>query len=243
MQSPRFNDEYGCTYVLIEPGQFIMGDSVGDGLPRESPPHTVEISQPFFIGQRPVTQMHWDSIMGNNPSKFQDGWSSGLRPVENISWHNCMTFLAKLNKKYDEVEFLSLRGIWRLPTESEWEYCARSGTTTKWSCGDLDSEIDEYVWHAGNAGASTREVGLKKSNKWDLHDMNGLVAEWCQDNFRNDYSEHSMQSPFVNESDIYCHRGGNWFTESDSTRCSARGFSPAFKTNDGIGMRLVWEPK
>ena len=77
MITPRFEDEFGATYILIEPGDFQMGDSVGDGLARELPVHNVTIENPFFIGQRPVTQVHWDSVMGNNPAKFQDGWSAG----------------------------------------------------------------------------------------------------------------------------------------------------------------------
>ena len=77
MSKPRFEDEFGGTYILIEPGIFSMGDLVGDGLARELPTHKVQIERPFFIGQRPVTQIHWESVMGFNPSKFQEGWSSG----------------------------------------------------------------------------------------------------------------------------------------------------------------------
>ena len=94
---PKFEDEFGGTYVLIEPGKFTMGDLVGDGLARELPTHEVEIQSPFFIGQRPVTQMHWEGIMGHNPSKFQEGWSSGLRPVDSVSFHDCIDFINKLN--------------------------------------------------------------------------------------------------------------------------------------------------
>ena len=106
----------------------------------------------------------------------------------------------------------------------------------------FDGDLDEYGWHAGNSGASTREVGLKKSNNWDLYDMYGLVAEWCEDNYRKDYSIKSTQLPYVDETDMFCHRGGSWFTESDSTRSSSRGHSICTKSSDGIGLRLVWEP-
>ena len=186
--------------------------------------------------------MHWEGVMGHNPSKFQEGWSSGLRPVDSVSFQDCIDFISKLNKFHNSSPRLSLQGIWRLPTESEWEYCAKSDTDTKWSFGNFDGDLDDYGWHAGNSGASTREVGLKKSNNWELYDMYGLISEWCQDNYRKDYTIKSKQKPYLDGSDIYCIRGGSWFTESDSTRSSARGQSKVNKVSDGIGIRLVWEP-
>ena len=242
LSRPRFEDDFGGTYILIEPGKFMMGDVVGDGLSRECPSHEVEIDAPFFIGQRPVTQMHWETIMGYNPSKFQQGWSSGLRPVDSVTLQDCIEFISKLNESHNTKQRLSLDGIWRLPTEAEWEYSARSGSETKWCFGNFDGDLDDYGWHAGNSGASTREVGLKKANTWELHDMYGLISEWCQDNYRPDYTIKSKQKPYLDGADIYCVRGGSWFTESDSTRSSARGQAKSNKRSDGIGLRLVWEP-
>ena len=226
---------------MIEPGSFTMGDVVGDGLARELPTHAVDIESPFFIGQRPVTQIHWESVMGFNPSKFQDGWSSGLRPVDSVSRTDCIEFIHRLNVSYNSPR-LSLDGLWRLPTEAEWEYCAKSETETKWCFGNFDGDLDEYGWHAGNSGASTREVGLKKPNNWELYDIYGLISEWCQDNYRTDYSIPSRQSAYMDDSDVYSVRGGSWFTESDSTRSSSRSYAKSDKSSDGVGMRLVWEP-
>ena len=241
MSTPRFEDEFGGSYILIEPGDFTMGDVVGDGLARELPTHKVNIESPFFIGQRPVTQIHWESVMGYNPSKFQEGWSSGLRPVDSVSRTECMEFIIRLNESFNSPR-LSLDGLWRLPTEAEWEYCARSGTETKWCFGNFDGDLDEYGWHAGNSGASTREVGLKKSNNWEIYDIYGLISEWCQDNYRTDYSIPSRQAAYTDSTDIYSVRGGSWFTESDSTRSSSRSYANFDKSSDGIGIRLVWEP-
>lgn len=218
-----------------------MGDVVGDGLARELPTHQVDIDTPFFIGQRPVTQIHWESVMGYNPSKFQDGWSSGLRPVDSVSRAECMEFILRLNESFNSPR-LSVDGLWRLPTEAEWEYCARSDTETKWCFGNFDGDLDEYGWHAGNSGASTREVGLKKPNNWEIYDIYGLISEWCQDNYRTDYSIPSRQAAYVDGSEVYAVRGGSWFTESDSTRSSSRSFANFDKSSDGIGLRLVWEP-
>ena len=101
---PTFSNEQGGTFVLIEPGQ--NGE--------------ISIGQPFFIGARPVTQVEWVSVMGNNPSKFQEGWAAGLRPVESVSWLDCQSFISKLNDAEIGLR-LGLSGLWRLPTAEEWD--------------------------------------------------------------------------------------------------------------------------
>lgn len=238
---PYFDDEYGGRYILVEPGEFLMGDS--SGTRSEQPPHSVSILEPFFCGERPVTQAHWQSIMGFNPSAFTDGWAAGLRPVEHVSWDDAQEFVSRLNELDQGAERLGITGEWRLPSESEWEYMARAGTTTRWAFGDRDSDLNDYGWHAGNSGASTREVGQKKANPWGFLDLHGQVSEWCQDAFSPDYSSHiPQQTPFNGDSLRRVHRGGSWFTESDSTRCSSRGSAMKHQKTDGIGLRLVWQP-
>jgi formylglycine-generating enzyme required for sulfatase activity len=238
---PYFDDEYGGRYILIEPGSFIMGD--GKGTRAEQPPHTVEITEPFFCGERPVTQAHWQAIMEHNPARFTDGWAAGLRPVEQVSWDDAGEFLSRLNNIDSESERLGFRGIWRLPTEAEWEFVARAGTQTRWSFGDRDGDLNDHGWHAGNSGASTREVGQKKSNPWGFLDLHGQVSEWCQDCFSPNYVNHGNRpSAHKCDTERRVHRGGSWFTESDSTRCSSRGSSMRQNRSDGIGLRLVWQP-
>ncbi len=238
---PYFDDEYGGRYILIEPGSFIMGD--GKGTRAEQPPHTVEITEPFFCGERPVTQAHWQAIMEHNPARFTDGWAAGLRPVEQVSWDDAGEFLIRLNNIDSESERLGFRGIWRLPTEAEWEFVARAGTQTRWSFGDRDGDLNDHGWHAGNSGASTREVGQKKSNPWGFLDLHGQVSEWCQDCFSPNYVNHGNRpSAHKCDTERRVHRGGSWFTESDSTRCSSRGSSMRQNRSDGIGLRLVWQP-
>ena len=206
---PVFSNDNGGTFVLIEPGKIL----------------DIEITEPFFIGARPVTQVEWVSIMGVNPSKFTSGWSSGLRPVESVSWLDCQEFILKLNQ-IDSGEKLGLAGVWRMPTSDEWEYACRAGTTSRWFHSDRDSELDEVAWHAGNSGATTREVGQKKENQWGLFDCHGNVAEWTS-------SEVGIKR---------ITKGGSWLMESESTTSYAKGVSLVDKRSDGIGLRLVWSP-
>jgi len=241
--TPFFTDSYGSNYRLVEPGEFVLGDQEIVENPNEQPACTVEITQPFFLGERHVTQACWADVMGENPSKFQEGWSAGLRPVEQISMDDIVRFLDRLNQRDAEVPYLGLVGRWRLPSEAEWEYACRAGTRGRWSFGDKDVELDEYGWHAGNSGGTTREVGLKKANPWGFCDMNGLVQEWCADHWEKSYAGGRHQAPNVVENGRkFVVRGGAWFTESDSTRSGARSFADREKRSDGLGLRLVWAP-
>jgi len=243
VSSPFFTDAYGSSYRLVEPGSFVMGDESGSGNPNEQPACVVEITQPFFLGERNVTQAFWLDVMGENPSKFQEGWSAGLRPVEQINMDEVELFMERLNERDAEVMHLGLLGEWRLPSESEWEYAARAGTRGRWSFSDKDIDLDEHGWHAGNSGGTTREVGLKKANPWGFFDMNGLVQEWCADHWVKSYEGGRQQRPVsVDGAQRYAVRGGSWFTESDSTRCGARSFADRTKRSDGLGLRLVWSP-
>ena len=206
---PSFNNENGGTFVLIEPGNIL----------------DIVIEEPFFIGSRPVTQVEWTAVMGENPSKFQEGWSAGLRPVESVSWLDCQSFLSALNAQETEQR-LGLSGLWRLPTAEEWEYACRAGTETRWFHSDRDSDLDEVAWHAGNSGATTREVGQKKANDWGLFDCHGNVAEWTDSQKGNRRIT----------------KGGSWLMESESTTSGANGSSAMDKRSDAIGLRLVWSP-
>ena len=183
------------------------------------------VEEPFFMGVRPVTQVEWSSVMGANPSKFSDGWSAGLRPVESVSWLDCQIFISKLND-LETDQRLGLSGVWRLPTATEWEFACRAGTITRWYHSDRDADLDEVAWHAGNSGATTREVGQKKNNDWGLYDCHGNVAEWTD----------------TGDGDYRITKGGSWLMESESTTSSSKRMTKIDKTSDAIGLRLVWSP-
>lgn len=151
-------------FIEIKPGKFMMGSNEYED---EKPIHQVEITKPFEMMDAPVTQKQWEEVMGNNPSCF----SGPNRPVENVSWHDCQEFIKKMNEKNDGYTY-------RLPTEAEWEYCCRAGTSTKWFHGDDENGLKEYA-HFNSR--ETCDVKTKKPNPWGLYDMCGNVWEWCQD--------------------------------------------------------------
>ena len=237
LNRPSFEDSFGGSYLVVEPGEFNLGDEVGSGHRNETPIQSTRITDPFFLGVRPVTQAHWSSVMGSNPSKFQEGWSAGLRPVESISYSEVKAFLEKLNQ--GERKFMGFEGTWRLPSEIEWEYAAKAGTSTRWSFGNKDAELDAHGWHAGNSGATTREVGSKKANPWGFHDMHGLVYEFTSTIWQ---PSHANEKQSNSSPEFVVAKGGSWFTESDSTRSSSRRRMNISDRKDGVGLRLVWEP-
>ena len=152
-----------------------MGSDKGND--DEKPMHEVRISKPFYLGKYEVTQGQWQAVMGNNPSRFK---GDPNRPVEQVAWEDVQAFMRKLN---------AIEGgtTYRLPTEAEWEYAARAGTTTAYSFGDDPRLLGEYAWYSENAKGKTHPVGQKKSNAWGLHDMHGNVWEWVQDWYSKPY--------------------------------------------------------
>jgi formylglycine-generating enzyme required for sulfatase activity len=160
--------------VFIPAGSYEMGSGK---IVNERPPHMAYIRK-FFMGKTEVTQKQWQAVMGYNPS-FNTSCGEEC-PVERVSWNDAQQFIDKLNQKTGKK--------YRLPSEAEWEYAARAGTTTEWSHGDDESKLNNYSWYAVNSGGKTQAVGGKLPNAFGLFDMHGNVWEWMQDCWHLDYA-------------------------------------------------------
>jgi formylglycine-generating enzyme required for sulfatase activity/serine/threonine protein kinase len=218
--------------VLIPPGSFLMGDNDNNEQRYEKPPHKVTITQPFYIGKYEVTQAQWEVVMGKNPSSHMHPQN----PVENVSWDDCQVFLKKLEEK-----FSGTGAIFGLPTEAQWEYACRAGSTSQYCFRDSMETLADYAWFRSNSDEDTHPVGKKKSNAWSLYDMHGNVAEWCADWYDPDYYEKSpAQDPTGPLSGTKCVlRGGNYFNNTLDCRAAYRS-SDAPQSHSGlVGFRLI----
>ena len=217
--------------VFIEGGDYWMGatnEQEYEAGNDENPVHKVNLS-PFYISRYEITQEEWETVMGNNPSFFK----GEKLPVENVRWSDCKAFIEKLN--------LMTGKRFRLPTEAEWEYAARSGKYNQ-TCrykysGNFD--IDKVAWYNKNSGKTTHPVGQKSPNKLGLYDMSGNVSEWCEDFYGlyNSFFQKDPKGPKTGLSHI--HRGGGWNENASFCRVSYRGCNPPTIKYSGIGFRLA----
>ena len=219
--------------VLIPAGDFVMGTP--DERRVTQMQHRVRITKQFHLGKYQVTQEQWEAIMGNNPSNFK----GPRNPVEKVSWNDCQQFLAKLNEKF-KVQ----AGRFQLPTEAQWEYACRAGSTTRYRFGDDKSELDEYAWYSLNSDRTTHPVGEKKRNAWGLYDMHGNLWEWCQDWYDDEYYANSAiddpTGPAIGTGRVG--RGGSWSFPADGCRSAFRFiFSPELR-HDALGFRVSLVP-
>ena len=222
--------ESGMEFVPIPAGVFLMGAADGDeyALDWEYPRREVTISRPFLLGKYPVTQAQWLAVMGDNPSRVQ----GADLPVDRVSWFDAQEFIRRLNAREG-------RGRYRLPTEAEWEYACRAGTTGVFCCGDEVSALGDHAWYDANSGGQPHPVGEKKPNAWGLHDMHGNVEEWVRDGAAK-YRVNAVTDPKgPGKSETRVFRGGNWECGFQFCRSSKRSaMSPEFAL-DGVGFRLA----
>ena len=235
-----YTNSLGMTFNSIPSGTFMMGCEGQDGTSgyscgsSESPKHEVTITQSFYMQTTEITQGQWRAVMGNDPSYFSNCGDDC--PVEKVSWNDIQEFLTTLNGMG--------QGTYRLPTEAEWEYAARAGTTTTYSFGDDPNQLGDYAWYSSNSSSTTHPVATKLPNPWGLYDMHGNVWEWVQDWYNaSAYSSHAASDPIYEESgSSRVYRGGSWLSFAGYSRSAFRyGGSPDNRSRS-LGFRVVAAP-
>ena len=215
----------GVEMVLIGAGSFTMGSETGDD--DEKPAHQVTVAG-FYMDRYEVTQKAYEALMGSNPSKFKDP----QKPVERASWLSAIKYCNMRSMKEGLTPCYKLETAecnfsangYRLPTEAEWEYACRAGTTGDHSFGAKPTDLPANAWLKTNSGETTHPVGQKPANPWALYDMYGNVAEWCNDRYSDkEYAAKAGDNPrgpaAGNERVL---RGGSWRGGADKCRSSAR---------------------
>ncbi|MBA2732129.1 MAG: SUMF1/EgtB/PvdO family nonheme iron enzyme [Acidobacteria bacterium] len=215
----------GMEFVYVPAGSFMMGSENGEAY--EKPVHQVTIREGFYMGKYEVTQAQWQQVMGNNPSNFK----GDNLPVETVSWDDAQEFIRKLNAQNDGYRY-------RLPSEAEWEYACRAGTT-----GDYAGEVDAMGWYAKNSGKKTHPVGQKQANSFGLYDLHGNVLEWCEDWYHDSYNGAPTDgSAWISGGDQQSRvlRGGSWLFDSPFLRSAVReSFDPGDSRYYVHGVRVV----
>lgn len=228
--------------VWIPKGTFIMGSPEEEQgrYGSEGPQHDVTFRRGFWLGKYEVTQAQWEAVMGNNPSYFA---GDGRLPVEYVSWNDCQEFLNKLNAR--------VGGAFRLPSEAEWEYACRAGTSTPFYFGETLSTDQanydgNYIYGAGKQGVYRRRttpVGSFPANAWGLHDMHGNVWEWCKDDWHGSTYEGAPDegSAWVDSprGSLRVHRGGSWNYDPRGCRSANRGRGTPVYRDYYLGFRLA----
>jgi len=215
--------------VAIEGGQFHMGSTEKEA---EQPVHSVTL-QGFEMSAMPVTQAQYKAVMGENPSRFK---GEDL-PVESVSWHQAKEFCEMLSKKTGQD--------YRLPSEAQWEYACRAGSTARYCFGDDESLLADYAWYAKNSEGTMHPVGKKKPNNWGLYDMHGNVWEWCLDYWHESYGNAPNDGSAWQTADEGWDRvirGGSWRDSAEYCRCSYRDGGVPVSRSGNLGFRVVLVP-
>lgn len=233
-----FTDCSDCPEMIdIPAGSFLMGSPSNqnacsreklDDRDDEKPQHTVKIKE-FSLGKFEVTQAQWHALMDSNPSHNK----GSTLPIENISWDDAQKYIQKLNQKTGKK--------YRLPSEAEWEYAARGGSTSSYPWGDNVSELTLHAWSKANA-ENTNNVGLKKPNSFGLHDMIGNVSEWTQDCWNDNYrgAPKDGSAWLTGNCSLRVLRGGSWGDDPQQLRTAIRdGTHPTYYRFSGSSFRVA----
>ncbi len=224
--TPQNANAIGMEFKPLSGGTFTMGS--------DDDARQVTLSKTFELGVYEVTQEQYEKVMGkgNNPSEFK----GAQNPVERVGWDAAIEFCRKLSELPEEK---SAGRVYRLPTEAEWEYACRAGTTTAYSFGDDESQIGDYAWYLENSGGNSHPVGQKKPNPWGFYDMHGNVREWCQD-YHGKLAHVSVTDPMGPKSGSYrVSRGGGWGSGAGYCRSSDRRWPKPTSSDYYLGFRVA----
>ena len=238
-RSPRF--QISDAMVYVPPGTFLMGTPASDPdrTPEELSQFSVTLTRGFWISQFEVTQSEYQNLTCTNPATFATNLD---QPVANVSWSDAMNYCSGLTERERQSGRLPNNYAYRLPTEAEWEYAARAGTTNRFSFGDDESLLGNYGWYVANSQGSTHPVGQLQSNPWGLKDVQGNVLEWCWDWIESAPTQ--PVSDFMGSTNAIHHavRGGAWSFPWVDCRSSWRlGFALGARRSD-LGFRIVLAP-
>ena len=229
----KARNSIGMELMLIPPGEFLMGSpAFEDGRGDDETQHKVTLTKPFFMGITEVTQAQFFRVLRKNPSKFK----AAKHPVETVTWDEAVEFCARLSDLPAEKR---VGRVYRLPTEAEWEYACRAGTTTAYSFGNDQGQLSNYGWWKVNSGGATHPVGLKKPNPWGLYDIHGNVWEWCQD-WHGGYFAGKLTDPTgpVSGSNREF-RSGGWDCGWEACRSAGREKNSGGTRSFSLGFRVL----
>jgi len=252
IERPRLLKQFVDELVLITPGKgkfpksFQMGSSKGG--PSEQPVREVTLTQDFWISKYEVPQDLYEAVMGRNPSR----WKGPRNAAEMFNWNQANDFCRLLTSLLRKEKLIGKDELIRLPTEAEWEYCCRAGTSTEFSFGDNPRKpddagnqaavLDEYAWHTGNAAGNDPPVGALKPNPWGLYDMHGylweFVADPWHDNYKNAPSNGAVWDSDTNDPPRVA-RGGAWTDRFDHLRSAFRAKITSTTVSPALGLRCI----
>jgi formylglycine-generating enzyme required for sulfatase activity len=239
-QPEEWSNSVGMKFRAIPAGTFLMGSAEGEGEDDERPQHQVTITKPFWLGVHQVTQEQWRQVLGTTPWKGQSYTIEGSDVAASyVSWDDAVEFCERLSQKEGRR--------YRLPSEAEWEYACRAGTTTKYGFGDDKQQLGEYAWFDGNAWSKgekyAHRVGQKGPNAFGLYDVHGNVWEWCADWFdAGYYAKAPASDPAGPPSGSFrVLRGGSWNGVPIGLRSSSRSCSTPGNRSLSLGCRVVLE--
>ena len=240
-EPPLNLNSLNMTFKEIPAGTFMMGSPESEeGREDNETLHKVTISKAFYMQTTEVTQGQWMVVMGTEPRKGKTNVKEGSNYAATIvNWEDAVAYCKKLNEKEGK--------IYRLPTEAEWEYACRAGTTTPWSFGNDEKVLGDYAWYRENTWdigeKHAHQVGLKQPNAFGLFDMHGNVWEWCSDYYGKDYYKQSPEKDPTGPVPVaFCiFRGGSWDDRTGGTRSASRGWHATELRGSHVGFRLVRE--